>query len=219
MVELRSYIDILNPYKFREAMARELKNTDLKVTAVNFLFVAVLSIMYQFFRYDFLPRPIPSASAASNPFLQQLSASTRAFNPVGSVGSIAITIIYALLLPYLTAFMLQLVAKALGGNGRFSDMAYLNSIKAPLQQMIILPITLLMVLGTIGGVTAVGVLCLVLPVLFVFGIYAYYIEYKILRAVNPSLSRNRAIAGFIVAYLIEFVIVFAISYGRIFARL
>jgi hypothetical protein len=219
MVELRSYIDILNPYKFRETIARESKNADLKVAVVNYLLVAMLFLTFQFFRYAYLPTAPAPNNAPSDTFLRAFASSVRSYNPFHSMASIAITVISALLLPYISVLIIQSVAKALGGKGRYVDLAYLNSIKAPLQGLISYPVSLLIFLSTASGGPALGIVCLLWLVSLIFSIYIYYIEYKILRAVNPTLSRNRAILGFIVAYIIEIVVLAAIAYGPIFARI
>ncbi len=217
MVELRSYLEIIHPNRFPGTIERELKNPDLKVTIVNFLILAALSLIITAFSYLYLPR---SAAATGSPLLNMI----QSYRPLASPLSIALTAMTALVFPYVTVFIMQSVAKALGGKGRYLELAYLVSILDPIVQIIQLPFTVFLALwaGSMvgqtalsGGLSNVCLLCFFDVFVFALSLYFIYVRYRILRAVNPTLSKERAIIAFIGGTAIAIVASVAVFFARI----
>lgn len=184
MVNLRTYIDIIHPRRFRETIEREAKKEDGRATFINIFLISLLEVFMNIITYPVLQRPAP-AGVDEGSFLYKMTT----FSPVASPSAIMVTLISGVILYYLMLAVQHAIAKALGGNGKLGNLLYCDSTAFLSFTAIVLPFRLAIVVPVLG--------CVALLPSLVIGIYGAYIYYKILRAVYTSLSRGRAIAAYI----------------------
>ena len=115
MAGIETYIDIVNPYKFRETIEREVEVGNPTRVFINALILAFLSMMLAFAEFNL--------RNTTDIFSSSVSSRLSLFNPTGTPLDIIIVFCVAFFSAYLTPFVLNRIAKLLGGDGSFWKIA------------------------------------------------------------------------------------------------
>jgi hypothetical protein len=199
MTGIGTYIDLVNPYKFRETIERETAVDNPTGVFINAFILASLSVLLAL-----------AMSYAQNAKIgiYSLSLSPQAYNHGGTPLDIAVTFCIALFSTFITPFVFNGMAKLLGGDGSFWKVAWPQTSISVVYSLVSIPPMALALL------ISAYVYCVVMIPLFVGSIYTYYLFYKIIRASHKSLSRNKAIATIIAGTILAIAIFGAIQMVR-----
>ncbi len=202
-MDIGTYLDIINPYKFKETIAREAKKDDAKVTAINIVIIAFIATLANFINYRL--------KATKTGFFGLPHTHTNNLLNLSSPISIFITFIWFIIYTYLSYIIIQSIAKAFGGNGKINNLRYLlSTLAVPGRLTLTFLITLLFLNSNVWLFCCGGLIFLLIPI-----VYVLYLDYVALRAVHSSLSRNRAILTVFLALVIEGIILLAVNFIRI----
>jgi|GEM_PF-5462783 len=205
MAGIGTYIDMVNPYKFRETIERETTAENPHGVFINAIILAFISVLM-----SFVAAYMQNARIGMYSLPNMASYSSSLGSPLGVI----ITFCIALFTVYLIPFAFNWIAKVLGGNGSFWRIAWPYTCIALLFNIVSIPIYAIILTNWSVAVCA----ALFIPLLILY-VYSYYLYYTVIRAAHRSLSRNKAIATIIGAIILAGGIVEIVTFVRILLRI
>jgi len=178
---IRRYVDIVNPYTFREAVEREVKIEDSTLTLINVVAAMLVSVATVLLAYAIAP-----PSEESGPVMALYIMQTT---PLG----MALTFLNGIVVFYVGIAMLFGVCRLLGGNGKLGSQLYAMSVvNVPFALMyaVLVGLSAVQPLDVLASLASLAV-----------SAFSIYVAYKITRAAHRSLDTLRS-ASAIVAYMV-----------------
>lgn len=204
MVPLKTYLDMILPGRFKEAIARESRNDDSQATFLNIIIIASLGLGLLF-----IQEWLRAAGMGIFSYPAYQGDMLGGYSKASSILGFIVTFAFTIILFYLGYFILHSIAGMLGGKGKFGNLVYLNSIVELIYVAVTYPLMALEYMDPL-------LYCVLTLPLLALLIYRVYIGYLILRAVHNSLSRERAIAATLAQWFVVGIIM-AVYLGARFA--
>lgn len=208
MASFQTYIDIINPNRFKETIDQQSKSENWNGVFANLVVLIVIFLASDVINSYFEANKIGvfSISATQTSF----QASSYMYTPLGLFIGLMIEVIEY----FLFALFIHLLSKALGGKGSYGRLMWLYSI-------VEIPMSLLIVLlSAFFALFFNPLVCLVYVVLGIsFVLYAFYLYYTIVRTVHPSLNRERTIAAIVLSFALYYLASYLFDAARVILRI
>jgi hypothetical protein len=206
-MDLKEYIDIINPKTVSEAAVRIAKVDDQKKTFLHVVIAQAISIAALAVSAIMVNLTMNTGNAAS-PYNEYITSIRQLQQNILTPLGMTITFISGIIVFYIGVAIFHQICKALGSNGKQGNLLYAFSVAN---------VSYITIYATTSILNAIPVLnCLSMMFGLLIGLYVWYLYYKIIGAVYTSLDRTKAIIALIL-YMVTVFVLSMIVYAAQFA--